>query len=346
MSKKRSFFAAIKELFTGKKAEAPAGPERPVRKDPGEPICGGTTDRTDVNAPKKIESKIITALYMRFFQNNRWTADECHQFEFLIGPDDQGVLTAFERVSGFRCPADASLLEKLQKIVEEEGLAALNGLNRVTAGLAPECQPCEVSIDYESGEKLAFILNNNPFALWSERVYDVFADWFGNAGVNGFLPEPETSPVVRVRTEFNENGLLLRYGGMNVGEEKAINKETYLFRRIVYDVAGRKNLSGKYTPFPGDFGERVSAILAEYAFTRRCDFSSYDHEANNYGNHEKGYYGFGPGNEADAEDLGVSLYVEYADGRRFNVNTRKGGEIDGMKPMLTALFTYYDSLFD
>ncbi|MBP5225746.1 MAG: hypothetical protein J6Z38_09255, partial [Lachnospiraceae bacterium] len=146
--------------------------------------------------------------------------------------------------------------------------------------------------------------------------------------------------------EFNENGLLLRYGAMNVSEEKAVGGETYLFRRIVYDVEKRKNLSGKYVPFPADFGERVSAILDEYELARRYDFSRYDHDANNYGNHERGYFGFGPGHEADAEDLGVTLHVEYASGNRINVDTRKPGEIEGMKPMLTALFTYYDSLFD
>ena len=69
---------------------------------------------------------------------------------------------------------------------------------------------------------------------------------------------------------------------------------------------------------------------------------------NNYGNHEDGYFGWGSSpteEEPDEEGEGVSLYLEYEDGKHINIETRKHSELEGMKPMIGELAEYYSTLF-
>lgn len=307
-----------------------------------EPISGGTTDLTDYDAPKVILSKDISDFSASFYLDNRWTAAENHDFLFRIKPDADGMPIAAEEISGISFAADDELLSALQAVIDEEELAAMNGVYRVTAGLAPGYQECELLVNYASGEKLSFTVNNDPCAEWAEMIYTVFADWFAAKGDDSLFPTAEDSPLIHATLAFKENGLYLRCSGITVGE-------TWLLCRSVYDIAADEEISEEFIPFPEDYYERIAGIINSYDLVRKYDFSYFDHAAGNYGNHDEGYYGMGTlttaDGEADAADLSLSLHLEYESGKRINIDTAKASEIAGMRPMLNDLIAYHDTLF-
>jgi len=146
-------------------------------------ISGGTTDNSDPDAPKVIESTEITAFSAAVFLAERWTEGENHWFDFQVKQDENGVLTAYENRSGIRCRADETLLRALQEVIEQNNLAAMNGIHEITAGLPPEYQPRRLKVDYVSGETLRCTVDNDPYEAWAVQVCDVFAEWFNAKGI-------------------------------------------------------------------------------------------------------------------------------------------------------------------
>ena len=313
-----------------------------------EPIDGGTTNKTDSNAPKTIESSDITSLDASFWLDTRWSGDRDYSFNFLI-EDKEGVLTVSEKERGISAPADDELLAGLQSIIERYDLASKNGVYEVTAGLPPEYQEGGLTVTYASGETLTFTINNDPCALWSEDMYDLFAAWFLSKGVDALEPAPEESRVKRLNFYFKRDGRAYDYRGVNVGEGYAINGETYLLEGEITKVPSGKEIKDNYILFPDDYYENVTAIIADTDVLKRYDFSIYNHEAGNVSNHDAGFYGMGnvhpDYSEPDSDDLEVDIYIEYESGRRFNIETKKASEIEGLGPLLDKLFEYHESLF-
>ena len=311
-----------------------------------EHIDGGTTNKTDPDAPKVIRSRDITELQASFFLANRRAGEENHDFQFRI-QEENGVLTASEQLLDIHAPADKQLLKDLQSVIDQYDLASMNGVYEVTAGLAPEYQGREFCVVYSSGETLKFTVNNEPYARWAENIYDISADWFSAQGNDALLPAKETSPVTRIRFVLQEDGILRSYSGVNVQPEKAIDGETYLLNGDIYDLKQEKEILDEYLLFPSDYFERITEILAGYDIVTKYDLSRYDYEERNYGNHDKGYFGWGdqPEGEEDSEDLSLTLYLEYESGNRINIDTKKASEIEGIRPVISSLLEYYDSLF-
>ena len=301
-------------------------------------ISGGTIDKTNTNAPKVIQSKSISSFYTNVYLRNRWTVEEKHTFQFSVKKDENDVLTAYEEISGIHLPADTNLMTELQNVIDENNLASQNGVYKVTAGLPPEYQKCELLIDYASGETLKFTVNNDPDAKWAEDVYTVFAKWFSEKGDDSLLPLKETSQITRIDVDFIDKGLLFQYGGIKVLEENAIDGETYLLKKSVYDVAAKKEISKNYILFPEDYYKKVTEIFDGYDLATKYDFSYFEHDS--------GYYGLGDTKtNEDSDDTSLELYIKYESGRVLNISTKKTSEIEGIKPLLTELFKYYDSLF-
>ncbi|MBE7003537.1 MAG: hypothetical protein E7425_04515 [Ruminococcaceae bacterium] len=317
------------------------GCKKPAAAPPEEPISGGVTNRTDYNAPKTITSKDIAELDASFLLETRWKSEQRdNSFHFTVKPDAQGVLTASEEVLGISCPADGALLTALQEIVDRYKLASWNGVYRVTAGLAPEYRPGGLNVRYASGETLAFTTDNDPFAEWAEAFYDAFALWFAEKGDDSLYPK-EDSQVVDFRVEYTEDERYFRYLGVDVSAELAVSGEAHLLCRDDGE-------SKAYVPFPADYYEQITAILAKYDLVRRYNFSWYDHAADNYGNHDAGYFGMGPGadGEPDAETLELILSADYESGEKIRIETRKASELAGMSPLLAELDAYHASLFE
>ncbi len=313
-----------------------------------EPVDGEGINQTDYNAPKVIKSKEITDFYTSFFQSNRWTSSKSHEFEFQISSDENGALTASELVSGSAVPADETLLQEVQEIIDRNDLVKKNGVYEVNYSLSPEFQKCTLTANYASGEKLSFTDLNDPYALWSEELYDVFAQWFFEKGNDALLPEKDTSPVTRIQFSFEKDFINHDYSIVHVSDEKAIDGDAYPLNCMVYDMKKGETVSDEYISVPDDFYEQITEILVPYDLVTKYYFSSYNHQKDDYSNHDEGYFGWGKKpaeEEPDEEGTGVSLYLEYEDGKHIGIETRKASEIEGMKSMINGLSEYYASLF-
>ena len=314
-----------------------------------EPIDGGTTVYTDENAPKTIVSKDIYALDVACFIAPRWHGEDGHDFHFRIFANEESDLIAKEESSGAIQYANEVLLSAVQAVIDKHELAAFNGVYEVTAGLSPEYQEKTFNAEYASGETLRFTLNNDPYAAWALDLYDVFAAWFASCGDESLYPAKEATLVSRFDLRVNERGVWTEFSGINVSEKDAIDGQTYLLHKSVYDEAAQTTRALEFRLFPEDYYAQITDILAAYDVTRKYELSAYDVHACNYGNHDEGYYGFGSGSTADAEedaqDLYLELYAEFESGRRLSIETRKESEIQGFAPLLSALFTYCDQLF-
>lgn len=318
-------------------------------------IDGGTTTHRDPDAPTVIESTELTEFYASFWLDTRYRGNEIRFFSFSVEPDGNGTptarlsarLIAREKGSGISRQADGELLAALAEIVEKYGLAEQNGLYDVTAGLPEEFQAQPFLAVYASGEELSFTVNNDPLSAWAEEVYDTFAAWFASQGIDALEPALDESPMTRFSLEFTENGTMVWYTGITVDEATAIDGEDFLLGKLVNgELHGDEE---RYILFPEDYYEKVGAIVRASDLMKSYEFSFFDRQSGDWGNHDLGYYGMGPGtsadNEPDAEDLAVDLYMEFESGYRMNVDTRKASEIEGMRPLLDALIEYHESLF-
>ena len=299
------------------------------------PICGGTTDKTDRNAPKIIESKDLTSFYAHFYLNGEWSPGRENRFyTFEVKKDGQGAWTATaqtDTVAGaaVSVPADEELLAELRSIIDAHKLAAKNGVYRVTAGLPPEFQPCSFSAGYASGETLAFTENNNPDAEWAKETYLAFADWFAAKGDASLLP-PEQSfgPIQTCSFAFNENGRKTRLSAVRVGEQDAIDGETLLLGKSVYDYEAKSEIFREYILFPEDYAENIHAILSAH------DLRAFDYRSV--------FYRKRPREERPA----LQLHFKFTDGTHLNIDTSDAKDIETLRPLISELFAYHDSLFE
>ena len=158
------------------------------RKKPA-PTTGGRVDNTDPNAPKVIESKDLADFNAAFYLRDRRTKADSGTFRFDVRPNAEGsTIVVFEGVSGAEIETDASVLDAIRAIIDENELVSMNGVVSYTAGLDPDEFLCEVTANYASGEKLHFRINNDWTAKWAEQLCDLFAARFEAAGVE-FLGE-------------------------------------------------------------------------------------------------------------------------------------------------------------
>ena len=142
------------------------------------PLCGGVTDRTDRTAPKVIKSKEITAFSTSFLLRDETSPHEdIEHWSFTVKKDDSGRI-AIEAGNGATVQADDALLAELQQVIDRFDLAALNGTDRLIAGLPPVFGPCRMSVDYASGERLYFQRNSRPQEGWPRAMLDIFLNAF------------------------------------------------------------------------------------------------------------------------------------------------------------------------
>ena len=306
------------------------------------PECGGTTDKTDHNAPKTIASRDLTKYYAHFYLRGEWSPGRSDRFYTVeVKKDEQGVLTAAvwtdstddTRVS---LPADEKLMTKLQAIIDERHLAANNGIYRVTAGLPPEFQRCHFSANYASGEKIEFTENNNPDAEWTRETYLAFAEWFAEKGDESLLPPKLVyGPVKRCSFTLSEEGRKIHVSPVHVQEEKAIDGERLLLGRMTYDAVAKKWERGDdFTLFPEDYPEQIHAILSAYDL-RAFDYHSVFYKERKLTKEEKDF--FRPA---------LQIHVDFEDGKALRIDANDAGELETLQPLVKELLAYHDSLFD
>ena len=143
------------------------------------PLCGGVTDRTDHAAPKVINSKEITAFSTSFLlADEKSSSSEVRYWSFSVEKADSDRIV-IDLGNGATVQADVVLLAELQQIIDRFDLAALNGTDRVVAGLPPMFDPCRLNVVYASGERLYFRRNSRPQEGWPKAMLDILLEASG-----------------------------------------------------------------------------------------------------------------------------------------------------------------------
>ena len=313
-----------------------------------EPLDGENIRKEDPDAPKTIESSDIASADIAVYIAERYYGDENHDFHFQIY-EENGEMVISELNSGVKDAADEKLLSKIQQVVEENDLVRYNGVYDVTAGIAPEYQARRFLLTYKSGEKIEFTMDNNPYAIWSEKLYDAIADHLAEKGNTALYPEEDDSLMNRFRLSFEEDGKETEFSDIYISDKKSENGKKLVLQYSVYDTVKGRQLKEKYIEFPESYFEDLTKIIAKTDVRRRYNFSRYDHKADNYGNHEDGYFGLGDkttfDEEEDSKTLSLDLYMVYESGERYSIETRKESEIEGIRPLIEELINYHRSLF-
>ena len=288
----------------------------------------------------------ISAFYTEFFLADRWTSSDSHKFCFRIDRDENGILTVYEDISSISFPADVSIIENINYILTEYNLFDMDGTYKVTPGVAPEYQKCSMAVNYDSGKKLQFTINNNPHARWAEEIYTVFADWFADKGNFTLFPEKETSLPLRIDISYTENEKTYSYRTI-VSSDKLDPSDGFIIKKKIYDTSLGKNIYTGQAELPSDYFEKAGEIIHRHNIVLKYDFSHYDHFAQDYGNHHRGYYGMGERtdrNEKDSDSISFSLYVKFQSGRTIDINTSKESELSSMIPFISELMEYHNSV--
>ncbi len=300
-----------------------------------EPIAGGTTNNTDPDAPKEIESKDITSFYATFYWTGEWINEYGgNQYEFKASLNEDGSITAEETSQGISLTGSGGLMEKLQEIIDDNDLAAQNGVYEVTAGLPPEFDHCSVNVDYASGENLTFTTNNNPDAQWIKDTYFAFAGWFAENGDDSLVPPKYEGETERLTLVFKDGDIRYRYGDWNLQDSEDPDKTERILERDVYDYAAEEDIVNEYIPYFEEFYDGMDDILSNY------DLSPFDRFS--------AYYGEGRtmSDNADTDDPALEIRIEYEDGNRLDIATSDEGDIEMLLPLIDDIVTYFDTVFE
>ncbi len=295
------------------------GKETPPDTEPEpEPVDGGEIDKTDYCAPKSIVSKDISTYYVRFCLEGEWAPGHRDEFlEFEIKPDENGILTASEKVTGVSREADKELLSSLQGIIDKYKLVSKNGEYRITAGIDPYLfGPCTMDVSYASGEELYFTHDNEPYDEWAIRTYLTFAEWFADKGDSSLLPEGYEEMVSDISFSFNDtvNGRSYDY---------SIEEERDEYGRLIV----RRTIDGKtesvevYSPYIL-FGS-ISGIVSNY------DAKVFDKTLS----------------EDRALDPDIRLYIRFEDGHEISVVCGDESGTDEIRFLIADLMDELDTVF-
>lgn len=280
-----------------------------------EPICGGKVDRTDYNAPKEIKSDELTYFNTMFFRRADFVYDEDRSYRFIMTLSEDGKYIICEGDDTLRCETDADFAARLQQLIRDQGLIECNGIDKYTSGIAPEYGPYELCAEYASGEKLRFVMNDDPSAEWTWEILNLFAKEFGKHGVKDLLPPPEDSQMTRFSMEYSFDDvryivdeLLIPLSEADKGrslEDIATNGFVEddcarMVWSVEHDKTGKTELNKDIqVPVSEEYFEELQKIVEEVNLVK----------------FDSGYTSPG-GFDGDATPMYYSFYIEYASGKR------------------------------
>lgn len=241
-------------------------------------ISGGTTDNTDYDAPKVIESDDLVLFETEFYRDSDYVYDKNRKYRFKMTKNDNGAFTISEGENeALKCETDEEFAKKLQQVIRDNNLIERNGTYKTTAGLPPEYSPYWVEASYGSSEKLYFYMNGGPDDKWTFDVLDLFANEFGNHGIADLLPAKEESKITRFNIEYSYGDIRYYYGEILVPiteEEKnrdfediatnGVNKENcaVMIYEDIFDRTGKTNIiEGRRANITDDYYDRIKEMV-------------------------------------------------------------------------------------
>ena len=177
------------------------------------PESGGKVDHS-FDAPKEIGSENIVAFCTHFYRNHvniDYTSGQHYTFEVKKADDGTLILAETEALN-IECTVPETIFKDIYDVIRGNNLFRLNGEDCYTAGLPPEYQPESLTAEFDSGEKLYFQTNGDPFASWTAELAEIFSKAFETAGDTTFRDLAVGIPMelgdARIwHIEFNETGM-------------------------------------------------------------------------------------------------------------------------------------------
>ncbi len=196
---------------------------------PKVPEDGGTTDLTDENASKEIQSQEISTFQASFYTYDRYEPDEkSGMYDISVTKAEDGTcLVKVQGVHNHEVTADGALMAELQSIIDQNNLVSRNGIYRVTAGLAPEYGPWSLNVAYTSGETLSFTEDGYPYSPWTKALRDLVIQLMAEAGYEDVLPAKEAVTITSFSFEYREEGINQVYAVINRNGEQTLRYSPY-----------------------------------------------------------------------------------------------------------------------
>lgn len=230
-----------------KQTPAPVPPQ-------SEPVCGGTEDNTDPNAPKTVEDTRIASFSFSastFGSQNDLLIPK--RYEFSAAREGDVVnCTCARNGNEHAFTADPSFMDELQDVVARYDFAAGNGVDRFTAGL-PDDFGGTFKVEYAGGERIYFSDNQSIFCP-DDAVADLARLFYGAGRVYDVIEQDEAYVIghsnpralildVRREDEYAEghirNAVCLPNEDIQAGKlEKLPDKDQIL---LIYCRSGRRS---------------------------------------------------------------------------------------------------------
>ena len=276
-------------------------------------MCGGIINNYNYDAPKEIKSKDIIKMSMSFFLFNSWGFREGNRYNFSIEKDKSGNVFLSDNID--KILVDEEVLKESQKIIDDYELVKLNGINEYSSGLPYEYSPMNLSVDYESGERLQFCQDGYPTSKWAKEFVKLFGNEFNKNGFDRYMPPKETTTLTRFDVDFDRDDKHYLYA------ELTYDENTSKFLRSVYDRKVQDSVDDEID-ITDEMYVKVGQIIDDNGFT----FINYDEDRP----------------EVESKDY---IYLEFQDGRAQRIEKIKGNE-ERFEKVLNEITNYLDTLFD
>ena len=254
-------------------------------------ITGGTTDNTDYNAAKVIESKEIRSFKISYYHCDSYDEERSGMYEYSFSQNGD-VFALHALCARYEIDVDitADDTAKVQEIIDEYELVKNNGKDKVTAGLSPEYGPYVLEAEYVSGEKLFFRMTDDPYQKWMDAMTECFENILASYGYSDVLPPAESLHIISFNFRFSDEDdiyLITSEGD----DEKMLLMERY--------IAAQDETVKEYAEITEEFLNELSAFAEEYEFDEYTSEEGYPDEV------LEGY---------------IDLEIVYESGRELNVD--------------------------
>ncbi|MDO4978462.1 MAG: CatA-like O-acetyltransferase [Eubacteriales bacterium] len=185
----------------------------------------------------------------------KWCHEKKENDEFVLnatGP--YGIDSAISSV------IPKEVLAGIQEIIDRYELVKNNGLNKVTAGLAPEYAPMYLSAQYAFGEKLYFRENGDPDSEWTLEIRDYLEKALIEAGCDEVRPPEEELIISRFSLIFNIDEKNHYYATLGK------SKDELTLTHTVYDMNTNEKLSDEKVMVTEDMLSGLQQVFEEYDF--------------------------------------------------------------------------------
>lgn len=304
-------------------------------------ICGGTTDTSDYNASKVIESDNLVSLSVGFYHEKKNDRSEGMYYTFSLEPGDGGkTVLKVGSADGFE--VDESVLDGAQAILRKYEMEKVNGIHKTTAGLPPEYEACYLEAKYDSGETISFSENSDPSADWSGELLEYFAGIMADNGDDSYLVPKISGVITRFSMEILNDNMSYSSDTISVPIDRTnLDIEDIATNGIAED--NQKNMIYKSTmDIVNDDTDKMICVDQEPEYYEGLLEIISDMEIRDYEN----YNSFSDIDENMDPMAYYNFYIEFEDGSIMAGTSSTYEEFLEFKPLGDRLMEYIDNYFD